>query len=101
MKEIFFYCIVGLLFFGLSPVQAGQEADWKEEYGAVCSETQSAVSFSVEKLQEYIGRCEKLQGRLDELNGSNGSTAKKVYSRRLKMCRDVYEYTLQYKSMEE
>ena len=101
MKEIYFYCIVGFLFFGLSLAQAGQEPDWKEEYGAVCSETQGAVSFSVEKLQEYIGRCEKLQGRLDELNGSNGGTEKKVYSRRLKMCRDVYEYTLQYKKREE
>jgi hypothetical protein len=35
------------------------------------------------------------------LNGSNGGTEKKVYSRRLKMCRDVYEYTLQYKKREE
>lgn len=101
MKKICFYLIVGVLFFGLLPARAGQEPDWKEEYGAVCSETQGAVSLSVEKLQEYISRCEKLQERLDELNGSNGGTEKKVYSRRLKMCRDVYEYTLQYKKREE
>ena len=89
------------MFFGSTLVQAGQEPDWKEEYSDVCSETQGAVSFSVEKLQEYITRCEKLQERLDELNGSKGGTEKKVYSRRLKMCRDVYEYTLQYKNREE
>jgi hypothetical protein len=101
MKFFCFYFIVGTLFLGLSPVQAGQEPNWKEEYGAVCSETQGAVSLSVGELQEYIFRCEKVQERLDELNGSNGGTEKKVYARRLKMCRDVYEYTLQYKNREE
>lgn len=86
---------------GFSPAQAGQETDWKEEYAAVCGETQGAVSFSEEKLQKYIGRCEKLLERLDELDGPNGGTEKKVYARRLKMCRDVYQYTLQYKSREK
>ncbi|MBW2501683.1 MAG: hypothetical protein JRD39_01970 [Deltaproteobacteria bacterium] len=57
MKKICFYLIAGVFFFCLLPARAGQEPDWKEEYGAVCSETQGAVSLSVEKLQEYMSRC--------------------------------------------
>ena len=101
MKQVFIFFVSCVLLWGLSPAHAGQEKDWKEEYGAVCAETQGAVALSVEKLQEYIERCDKLQDRLDELNGGNGSTEKKVYARRLKMCRDVYQYTLEYKNRDQ
>ena len=100
MKEICLFFLIGVLFFNFIPAHADQIQDWKEEFGAVCGETQGAASLSIEKLQEYINRCDKLQDRLDELNGGNGSTEKKVYARRLKMCRDVYEYTLQFKNRE-
>ena len=101
MKKLFCCFLVSALLLNLSPAFAGQEGEWKEEFGIVCGGTQGAVSLSVEKLQEYIGRCDKLEERLDELKGGNGSTEKKVYTRRLKMCRDVYQYTLQYKNREE
>ena len=101
MKQFFFYLFTAVLFWGLSSAAVGQEKDWKEEYGAVCAETQGAVSLTVEKLQEYIDRCDKLQARLDELQAGNGSTEKKVYARRLKMCRDVYQYTLDYKNRDQ
>jgi len=74
------------------------QQDWKQEYAEVCAETQNAMALSAAQLKDYVERCDKLQGRINELNGLEGNTEKKVYEKRLKMCRDLYIFTLEYKN---
>jgi hypothetical protein len=105
MKNIVLISLINLLllcFFHINfPTGSYAQQDWKQEYATVCAETQNATNLSSEVLRDYIDRCDKLQERINELNGSEGVSGKKVYTKRLKMCRDVYKYALDYKSKEE
>ena len=89
----------GLLFgsnHGVVPVAD----DWKQEYGDVCGQTQNAMELSPEQLQSYIDRCDKLQDRIHELGGTSGPE-RKIYAKRLRMCRDLYQFVLAFKDKKE
>jgi hypothetical protein len=75
--------------------------DWKQEYAEVCAKTQNAMTLSVDELQTFIDRCDKVQGQIDLLTGPQGKTEKKVYTKRLKMCKDLYDFALKYKEEKE
>jgi len=104
MKNLFLFAFISVLF--LSFIQGNHlvgdwnnayaQQDWKQEYAAVCAKTQNAMTLSVPELKDYIDRCDKLQDRINELDGMQGETERKIYTKRLKMCRDLYEFTLEY-----
>lgn len=75
-----------------SPPQACAD-DWKMEFDAICSKTDDAVTFSVDEIAALISRCDKLKTAMDSLDEST----KKVYLRRLQMCRDLFLYVLESK----
>jgi hypothetical protein len=75
--------------------------DWKEEYAAVCSRTQNAMSLTLDELKEYIKRCDKLLLIINELDGPQAATEKKIYTRKVKMCRDLYEFALEHREEKE
>jgi len=77
----------------LSARTAYAQDDWKKEFDAICSETQDAMTFSPEKLNDLVARCDALQTRFESLDESQ----RKVMLKRLKMCRDFYVYVLQSK----
>lgn len=100
MSKSVWCTLMSILFLlSISFVDVYAQKDWKEEYSAVCGETQDAMSLSVEELRSYIDRCDKLQERIQEL-GEPHDTERKVYSKRLKMCRELYQFVLQYKEKE-
>ena len=110
MKNIVLYVFfISLVLLGFSyggfivgtPGNAYAQEDWKQEYADVCAKTQNAMLLSVDELKEHIERCDSLQERISELDGMDGGTARKVYAKRLKMCRDLYEFTLNYKDKKE
>jgi len=109
MKNIALVTFVSALFFCLYPgnffignlSSAYAQADWKQEYAVICAKTQNAMSLSVAELQDYIVRCDKLQERIDAPDGLQTSTEKKVYTKRLKMCRDLYDFALKHKNKNE
>ena len=92
---------VPLFFHISSPNGSYAQQDWKQEYATVCAKTQEAMNLSSEELRDYVDRCDKLQECINELNGSKGASEKKVYTKRLKMCSDLYKYVLDYKNKEE
>jgi len=96
MGFLFLNFLPGNLFI-CNPDTAYAQADWKQEYSALCAKTQNAMTLSIEELQSLIERCDKLQGQIDALTGPQAKTEKKVYTKRLKMCRDLYDFALQYK----
>ena len=76
------------LVMAAGPVLA-QEA-WKSEFEDVCSKTQDAMTFSVDELKDLIARCEKLKPLIEKLDES----PKKVYLRRLQLCKDLFVFVL-------
>lgn len=108
MKKIILSTLIGLLSLPLHPgalSSNGQgtayaQGDWKQEFADVCGKTPKAMEFSPDELRSYIDRCNKLESRIHELNGSQGSE-KKVYTKRLKMCKDLYVYTLEFREKKD
>ncbi len=76
-----------------SPALA-QKSDWKKEFEQVCAKTQDAMSLPDDELRSLIARCDKLKPVIDRL----GETERKVFSRRLKACRDLYAFVLESRS---
>ena len=70
--------------------RAFAQSGWREEFNAVCAETDGAMALSEGELTERIGRCDRLEARI----ALEEEPARKVYLRRLQMCRDLYRYVL-------
>lgn len=73
---------------------AWAEEAWKEKLMELCAKTDMAMTLSPQELKELIAGCEKLQPVIQGLEES----PRKVYGKRLKMCRDLFEYVLRSKT---
>jgi hypothetical protein len=73
-------------------VSLAQEG-WKAEYESVCAKTDMAMTLSAEELKELIAGCDRLKPKIE----AEEETTRKVYLRRLQMCRDLYKYVLEAK----
>lgn len=108
MKKIIFFTLINVFglsmfagsMFSNSPGTGFAADDWKQEFAEVCGKTQNAMEFSPDELRSFIDHCARLEERLDELNGPQGSE-RKVYATRLKMCKELYMYTLEFRGKEE
>ena len=67
--------------------------DWKTEFDIVCAKTQDPMTLSADELRMLIGRCDKLRPLIDKLD----ETPRKVYLRRLQMCKDLFSFVLESK----
>ncbi len=76
----------------LAGVAYAQE-DWKKEFEDICGKTQDAMSFSPSELRQLVERCDKLKPIIEKLEPSE----RKVYLRRLEMCRELFAFTLESK----
>ena len=112
MKNIARLFFIGFLLFNfwgrgfivggsLNTVYAQEQEDWKQEYAEICAKTQNAMDLSVAELKDLIERSDKLQERINKLQGPRAETEKKVFTKRLKMCRELYNFALEHKENKE
>ena len=80
--------LIGPLPFGPSASLAQEE--WKAEFDAVCSKTDVAMTLSAQDLKGLIAQCDRLKPRIE----AEEESARKVFLRRLHMCRELYKYVL-------
>ena len=78
----------------IASAAASAQDDWKKEFEDICSKTQDAMSFTMEELKGFLDRCDALKLRIEKLD----ETQKKVYSKRLQMCRDLLVFVMESKS---
>ena len=71
--------------------QAPAPADWKKEFEDVCGKTQDAMALHIEELRSLVSRCDRLRPQIEKLDESQ----RKVYSRRLQVCRDLYQFVIE------
>jgi hypothetical protein len=69
---------------------ARADEDWFAEFEAVCARTQDAMTISDDELRSLVARCDRLRPKLEGLDPSR----RKVWSRRLQQCRDLYQFVL-------
>ncbi len=80
--------ISGISIF--SEVVSAQD-DWKAEFESICARTQDAMTISKDELKQLINRCDDLRPRIEKLD----ETQRKVYLKRLQMCRDLFAFVLE------
>ena len=76
----------------VSSVQAAEEA-WVQDFNDICAKTPDSMSLSREELQSLIARCEKLKPTIEGLE----ETRRKVYRKRLEMCKNLLVFVLESK----
>ena len=69
---------------------AAAKDDWRKEFDDVCSRTQDAMALQSEELRSLVARCDELKAAVDRLEESQ----RKVFSKRLRDCRAVYQFVL-------
>lgn len=80
------------VFSTISPAYA--QNDWKGEFHELCSKTQDAMGFTEGELKELIAECDKLKPVIEKLD----ETQRKIYLKRLRMCRDLFSFVLESKT---
>jgi hypothetical protein len=78
----------------IAPAAAATQDDWKTEFEDVCSKTQDAMAFTQDELKGLLGRCDALKPRIEKLD----ETQRKVFLKRLQMCRDLLLFVMESKS---
>lgn len=76
---------------GLQAKAWAEEEPWKKEFEDICSKTQDSMALSLEELKSLSDRCDKLQPLIEKLE----EPQRKVYLKRLKMCKDLIFFVLQ------
>lgn len=67
------------------------QEDWKTEFETVCAKTQDPGALSDNELKELVERCDRLKPLIEKLD----ETQKKVYLKRLQMCRNLFSFMLE------
>jgi len=80
--------VIAAVFASSSAVFA--QNDWKAEFDDICSRTDQALTLSQEEISVLIQRCDKLKPAIEQLDESQ----KKVYLRRLQLCRNLFAFAL-------
>lgn len=94
MKTLRMFLSVILILAYCAPLmaqEAAHEEAWKTEFNDLCGRTADSASMSKEELKKLIDRCDKLAPEIQKLPES----PRKLYTKRLKMCRDMYQYALE------
>jgi len=77
--------------FTLAIASAAQSGEnWKESFEEICSKVDVSSTLSIKELEALIARADKL---VPEIQKSE-DPAKKVYLRRLKNCRSMFEFSI-------
>jgi len=96
-KTLWYLLMVIVLATGLQSISgrnaytADLDESWKVEFNAVCGQTDNAADLSVAALKKAIEQCDALKPKIEALE----ATPRKVYLKRLQMCRNLFTYLLE------
>jgi hypothetical protein len=72
---------------------AAAEETWKSEFDRICGQTENAGEMSVDELKKLLEKCDALKPQIEALE----ATPRKIYLKRLQMCRNLLNYVLESK----
>ncbi|HTG00250.1 MAG TPA: hypothetical protein VK654_06650 [Nitrospirota bacterium] len=70
---------------------ANEFAEVKHDFEEICSNSANGDSLSPAELQKLLNRCDQLKPRIEKLDDAD----RRFYLRRLKSCRDLYQFLLE------
>ena len=77
-------------------VAFGEDA-WRTDFDATCAQSNDAMALSVNELKLLIEKCDRLQKVIE----AQDETVRKVYSKRLQLCKNLYIFVLEAKIQEQ
>jgi hypothetical protein len=81
----------------LSLPGAGADEDWRVAFDEACAQSNEAMALSVKELKVLIEKCDRIQSAI----GTQDETVRKVFLKRLQMCRNLYVFVLETKVKEQ
>lgn len=87
--------LIGILALATVPAAAGAEA-WRNTFENICSKVDVSQTLSITELEALIAQSDKLTPEIQK----SEDPSKKVYLRRLKNCRSMFEFAIDTKKTE-
>jgi len=85
-----FLLLVLTLFQSAGVAHAGEDA-WRTEFDLLCGQSENSMNMTAAELKGALGRCDALKEQIEKLE----ATPRKVFLKRLQMCRNLLEYMLE------
>ncbi len=76
---------------------ANGEESWRTDFDVVCTQSNEVMALSVADLKGLIERCDRLQKIIE----GQDETVRKVFLKRLSLCRNLYVFALDQKIQEQ
>jgi hypothetical protein len=73
------------------------EDTWRTDFDETCARTNDAMALSTSELNKLIERCDRLQKIIE----TEEETVRKVFLKRLQMCRNLYVFVQESKMQEQ
>lgn len=89
--------MTALLSLTLLPAAARSEESWRANFEQTCSKTSDAMTLSLAELNTLLERCSSLQKIIE----TQEESVRKVYLKRLQLCRNLYAYMIEYRQNEQ
>ena len=72
------------------------EEAWRADFDETCNKTTGAMTLSITELTALIEKCTQLE----RIIGAQEETVRKVFLKRLQMCKNLYVFVLETKQQE-
>jgi hypothetical protein len=93
LQKTFTLTLTAALLLCLFQGVARSDEPWLAEFEQTCSKTTDAMTLSVQELNALLERC----GALQKIIETQEESVRRVYLKRLQMCRNLYAYVLDYR----
>jgi len=89
--------LAGCVSLLISLQTAYAEEAWRTDFDAACAQSDEAMALSIPELKKLIEQC----GRLQKIIETQDETVRKVFLKRLQLCRNLYVFVLEAKMQEQ
>jgi Ser-tRNA(Ala) deacylase AlaX len=90
-------CATALVGLWLCQGVAWGEEQWRADFDATCAKTTDAMALTLPELNQLLERCNALQKIIE----TQEESLRKVYLKRLQLCRNLYAYVVEFKKNEQ
>jgi len=85
-----------ILFIAAMPAAYGEDS-WRTDFDATCAQSNDAMALSKADLKKLIVECDRLQKIIE----AQDETVRKVFLKRLQLCKNLYVFVLESKMQEQ
>ena len=89
--------LTGFVSLLISMPAAYGEDSWRTDFDATCAQSNDAMALSMPELKKLVEQCDRLQKIIE----AQDETVRKVFLKRLQLCKNLYVFVLEAKMQEQ